>query len=80
MATENRAFKSVRQKGRDARLFGWPESHNPYKQDWRTYRGSVTFSRAFYRAWNYGWNEVYGPPACFCYGGNLICSPDCYHP
>jgi hypothetical protein len=43
-------------KGRDAALKGEPIRACPY-EDKRTHRGSVTFSRAYVRAWEDGWEQ-----------------------
>lgn len=50
----NRAMQSAYNKGVAARVAGKPETSNPY-DDHRTHTGSVTFSRAFLRAWAAGW-------------------------
>jgi len=50
-------FLSAFMKGRQARLDGKPASDNPY-DDKRTYRGSVTFSRAWWRSWKEGWEVI----------------------
>ena len=50
------AFDGATEKGRLARREGKPRSACPYP-DWRTARGSVTFARAFRRAWMYGWEQ-----------------------
>jgi hypothetical protein len=53
----NAAIEAARAKGRQARLAGLPLSANPY-EDHRTLGGSVTFARAFLRAWNDGWRTA----------------------
>lgn len=55
--TRNAAFASAFHKGATARAAGKPANHNPYP-DYRTYRGSVTFSRAFARYWQDGWETA----------------------
>lgn len=55
--TRNAAFASAFEKGATARLVGKPQSTNPYP-DYRTDRGSVTFSRAFARYWQDGWEAA----------------------
>jgi ribosome modulation factor len=57
MITENKAFLSAREKGRDARRRGEPKSACPYR-DKRGLSGHVTFSRAFLKAWLEGWEEA----------------------
>lgn len=57
LATRNAAFASAFTKGATARLAGQPASNNPYP-DYRTDRGSVTFSRAFARYWREGWEAA----------------------
>lgn len=49
----NRAFLSVFWKGVRAGWKGYPETVNPYG-DVRTWRGCVTFGRAFMRCWEQG--------------------------
>jgi len=51
-----RAFRGARKKGFEARRAGKPKV-SPYG-DTRTDRGSVTFSRAFHRAWIEGWETA----------------------
>jgi hypothetical protein len=51
------AFDGAYDKGQRAFADGKPRSDNPYG-DQRTDRGSVTFARAFYRAWDDGWREA----------------------
>jgi hypothetical protein len=53
----NQAFETVREKGRQARRDGFPETACPY-EDHRTHGGSVTFARGFIRAWLDGWREL----------------------
>lgn len=53
----NRALQGAFWKGWRARRDGEPITACPY-QDKRDYRGSVTFSRAFIRAWEYGWSAI----------------------
>jgi hypothetical protein len=52
----NRALDSAEVKGAKAAEEGKPLTANPYG-DTRTYRGSVTFARAFWRAWRRGHTE-----------------------
>ena len=58
----NKAIIGAKRKGWEARRAGMPQSANPYGDE-RTHNGSVTFSRAFLRAWNEGWREGAG---CDC--------------
>lgn len=58
LTTRNAAFASAFEKGATARLAGQPASNNPYP-DYRTDRGSVTFSRAFARYWREGWDAAH---------------------
>lgn len=53
------AFEGAERKGREAAEAGQPESACPYG-DHRTWRGAVTFSRGFIRAWLKGHREVTG--------------------
>ena len=53
----NRAFLGAMKKGYQANERGVPIAGNPYGDD-RTHRGSVTFSRAFWKAWNRGWQTA----------------------
>ena len=55
----SRAFQSAYDKGAAVARDGKPRKVNPY-EDHRTYRGAVTFSRAFFRAWDAGWLSVRG--------------------
>lgn len=55
----NRALDSAWKKGALAAVEGKPLSACPY-WDHRTYRGGVTFSRAFQRAWCEGWHKAKG--------------------
>lgn len=56
----NRAMASVFRKGALAAVEGEPLDALPYGDD-RTYRGGVTFARAFQRAWCEGWHvATYG--------------------
>lgn len=57
LGTRNAAFASAFHKGAAARVAGKPANHNPYP-DYRTDRGSVTFSRAFARYWQDGWETA----------------------
>lgn len=50
----NKAIEGARARGRTAAERGKPRSANPYG-DGRTHNGSVTFARAFWRAWDAGW-------------------------
>jgi hypothetical protein len=52
----NKALASAERKGAEARRSGEPRSANPYG-DARTLDGSVTFARAFWRAWDRGWRQ-----------------------
>jgi hypothetical protein len=54
----NKAIEGARVKGALARREGKPESANPYWADHRTHNGSVTFARAFMRAWLDGWRTA----------------------
>ena len=47
----------LKKKGRQAFKDGLDRSACPYS-DTRTHHGSVTFSRAFIRAWLRGWNAA----------------------
>ncbi len=58
----NRALEGARRKGRVACRAGAPRTANPYP-DHRTWRGAVTFSRAFRTAWRDGWDEAAAHPA-----------------
>lgn len=58
----NKAITGAKRKGWEACRDGKPKSANPYSDE-RTHTGSVTFSRAFLRAWNEGWAEGEG---CDC--------------
>lgn len=53
----NKAFRGAFQKGVKARKAGKGRHQNPYK-DYRTDGGQVTFSRAFWKCWNDGWDSV----------------------
>jgi hypothetical protein len=54
-ALENAGFRGARRKGAQAALDGADKTlGNPY-QDERTHRGGVTFSRAWGRYWDEGW-------------------------
>ena len=53
---ENKALATAKRKGEQARRDGKAETENPYP-DTRTWRGHVTFARAFRRAWAEGWRE-----------------------
>jgi len=55
----NRAFLGAWRRGRLAAKQGLPE-RSPYS-DARTYRGAVTFSRAFERAWLAGYRAAAKP-------------------
>jgi len=54
--TRNKAFQAAYNKGRKARIDGKPK-RSPYS-DWDTDRGSVTWSRAFIRYWEKGWEDA----------------------
>jgi len=54
--TNNKAFRAAYEKGIGAAREDVPREDNPYL-DWRTDRGSVTFSRAFRRYWFRGWDD-----------------------
>lgn len=54
----NRGLAGAWEKGRLAALDGKPD-RSPYP-DRRTYRGGVTFSRAFRKAWSEGWHHGMG--------------------
>jgi hypothetical protein len=66
----NRALASAFRKGALAAIEGEKLTACPYA-DWRTYRGGVTFSRAFQRAWGEGWHfATYDGDRTACrYGG-----------
>lgn len=51
------ALEGAWQKGARAREAGEPRSANPYK-DTRKMDGRLTWSRAFWRAWDDGWNRL----------------------
>jgi hypothetical protein len=53
----NRAFQGAFKKGYLAFHDGKRLEENPYP-DWRTYRGSVTYSRAFWRCWRAGFERA----------------------
>lgn len=53
----NKSLDSARAKGSAAQAAGQPVTSNPYG-DARTDRGSVTFARAFHRAWRDGWETA----------------------
>ncbi len=55
--SRNKAIEGARVKGAKARLAGAAETSNPYG-DARTHSGSVTFARAFLRAWADGWRTA----------------------
>jgi hypothetical protein len=55
----NRAFQGAYKKGFRAGEEGKPKSHNPYCDE-RTARGSVTYSRAFLKFWDEGWEDANG--------------------
>ena len=52
----NRALEAAKKKGHQAGLEGKDIRACPY-EDWRTGRGSVTWSRAFIHAWFDGFRE-----------------------
>lgn len=52
-----KALDTARAKGIDAAMSGKSESDCPYR-DKRTYRGRVTFSRAFMKAWLEGFRSI----------------------
>lgn len=55
----NRSQRGAYRKGILAFIAGKPYTAEscPY-EDHRTHRGSVTFSRTFIRAWEYGWKDA----------------------
>lgn len=53
----NRAFAGAYRKGFVARLDGEERWKNPYERDNYGPQG-VTFSRAFWRRWNKGWDDA----------------------
>jgi hypothetical protein len=53
----NKALDSARRKGAVARKEDERITQNPYG-DARTHNGSVTFARAFFRAWEDGWRTA----------------------
>jgi len=53
----NRALEGAKRKGAMACKTGFNRRSCPY-EDHRTYRGAVTFSRAFIKAWLEGWDET----------------------
>jgi len=50
-------FHAAKQKGREAALAGLPRDTCPYL-DHRTDRGTITWSRAFQRAWLEGYDQA----------------------
>jgi ribosome modulation factor len=52
------ALIAAERRGYEAALAGQPRTSNPYP-DHRTARGSVTFSRAFRRAWFAGYDAAH---------------------
>lgn len=54
---KTRAYDGARRKGVEAARMGKPESACPYA-DHRTDRGTITYSRAFMRAWFDGYRSV----------------------
>jgi hypothetical protein len=50
----NKALVGAIRKGIEAKAAGEPRSANPY-EDIRKVSGSLTWSRAFIRAWDDGW-------------------------
>lgn len=61
----NKAVEGARVKGALARRAGKPERACPYGDE-RTHTGSVTFSRAFLRAWLDGWRTADADLAAGC--------------
>ena len=55
----NRAFLSAYNKGRMSARWGLSKSSNPYP-DKRNRKGGVTFSRAFRRFWERGYDDMKG--------------------
>jgi hypothetical protein len=53
----SKALDGAERKGAEAFKAGQPESANPY-DDVRDRRGSVTWSRAFMRAWHDGYHKA----------------------
>jgi len=50
-------FHTAKQKGREAAMAGLPRDTCPYL-DHRTDRGTITWSRAFMRAWLEGYDQA----------------------
>ena len=50
-------FLTAERKGREAFAEGKTRMDFPYR-DGRTARGSITWSRAYIRAWQRGWDEA----------------------
>lgn len=50
------ALRGAFRKGHEAGLAGSPASACPY-EDKRTYRGALTWSRSFIKAWEDGWER-----------------------
>jgi len=53
----SRAFRGAYYKGLRARMDGEPKSACPY-EDKRKPSGRLSWSRAFIRAWNDGWDDA----------------------
>ena len=58
--TKSKAFQGAYKKGFQARLGGKPRSANPYGDDTQQH-GGVTWGRAFWRHWNWGWDDAEYP-------------------
>ena len=54
--TNNKGFRSAYGRGFEAGYKGQSNDRCPYP-DLRTYRGAVTFSRAWRRYWKHGWED-----------------------
>lgn len=57
MADRSRAFQSALRKGYEAFHAGEKKTACPYT-DHRTWYGGVTFSRAFIKRWEEGWESA----------------------
>jgi hypothetical protein len=57
--SKSNGFRGAFRKGYAAGVEGVPSHKNPYR-DKRTYRGGITYSRAFMRAWYDGWCAATG--------------------
>jgi ribosome modulation factor len=57
MRKKQSPFDAAERKGKEAANAGLTRDACPYR-DRRTYKGTVTFSRAFRRAWMKGWKSA----------------------